>query len=587
MVTVNVQRATCNVVTCNVVEKRWEFAPREPALESRLARGLRVSPVTAQLLVARGVRDLVAGGAFLRPALDSLHDPKGLDNMPAAVARAEAALRANERIGVFGDYDVDGISASAILHNFFRLLGRDIHVRIPHRVTDGYGLSIAAVDEFAAAGVRLMITVDCGTANRVEIAHARARGIDTIVLDHHEPPAQLPDACAIVNTKLPGSTYPFRGLCSAGLAFKFAWALSGGLAQSMKHRADFHAFLLDAMGLVALGTVADVSPLVGENRVLVRYGLDALRGCGNPGLRALVEKARLEDRALDTEDISFRLAPRLNALGRLGTARDAFELLTTTDGARIAQILELLESSNRTRRDIEHRIFEEARARVDSERVIVVSDPGWHVGVVGIVAARLVDEFGRPAFVLAQEGDLARGSGRSVEGFALHEALASCRELLVSGGGHARAAGLSLRVSELDRFRERINAVAAETMPDGPPRPVLRIDDEVPLAHMTRAVVREAGMLAPYGEANPPPLFVASHVRVAGHPRLMGKKNAHLSFYASQDGGPALRAVAFDAGHLYDAVAGAQTLSLAFTPQVNGWGGREEVELLVQDVKLV
>ncbi len=569
------------------MEKRWEFAPREPALEARLARDLRLSPVTAQLLVARGIRDLVAARDFLRPSLDTLVDPLQLDGMRAAVARIEQALRANETVGIFGDYDVDGTTGTAILQKFFALLGKPVAIRIPHRVTDGYGLSVAAVERFAADGVKLLITIDCGTSNVREIERARELGVDVLVVDHHEPPPVLPPAAAILNPKLAGSRYPFRGLCSAGLAFKLAWALSNAAASTFKRRADFQAFLLDAMGYAALGTVADVSPLLGENRVFVRYGLDAIRACRSPGLRALVEKARLVDRPIDTEAIAFRLAPRLNALGRVGNAHDAFELLTTSDPTRIEQILDVLEASNRARKDIEDRIFEEARQRVNGEPVIVVADPSWHVGVVGIVAARLVDEFARPAFVLAQEGDVARGSGRSVDGFALHDALASCREILVSGGGHARAAGVTVRADQLGRFREAMASYAAPRLTPELCTPSLRIDDEVPLASMTRAVVREIGLLAPHGEANPPPAFVASHVRLAGEPRLMGRKNAHMAFHVAQDGGAGLRCVAFDGAAMLPSLREARTVSVAFTPQVNEWAGREEVELLVHDVKFV
>jgi single-stranded-DNA-specific exonuclease len=568
------------------VEKRWVFASREPALEARLARDLRVSAVTAQLLVARGVRDLTTARDFLRPALDTLPDPMAIDSMPRACERIERALRANERIAIHGDYDVDGMTGSAILWKYFALLGRKVDVHIPHRVRDGYGLSGASVERFAAEGVKLLITVDCGTNSAVEIARAAELGMDVIVVDHHEAPGALPPAAAIINPKAPGSTYPFRGLCSAGLAFKLTWALAGRGA-GVRRGDAFQQFLLDAMAYVALGTVADVSPLTGENRVFVRYGLDALRASRSPGLRALVEKARLEDRPLDAEAISFRLAPRLNALGRLGTAQDAFELLTTDDPARIAEITALLESSNRARRDIEDRIYEDACTRVNGEAVIVLSDPRWHVGVVGIVAARLVETFSRPAFVLSEEDGVARGSARSVDGFALHEAIAACREHVVTGGGHARAAGVTVRAEQVARFRDAVNTYAASRLPGEAPAPGLRVDDEVPLGAITRGTVREMGLLAPHGEGNPTPVLVASHVRPAGEPRLMGKRNTHLSFHVSQNGGAALRAVAFDGAAWLPRVRESKTVSLAFTPQINAWNGREEVELLVHDLKPV
>ena len=599
------------------------FARSDRDVSARLARGLNISPLTATLLVNRGVREPSEAKSFLAPDLSSLVDPLRFNDMGRAVDRLEAAVRRGEKVGIFGDYDVDGTSGTAILVKVFGLLGHTAGYRVPHRVTDGYGLNAAAVEAFAAEGAKVLITVDCGTNDVEEVALAVARGMDVIVVDHHEPasarrseataeteasrrcPAKGPceggapgelrrgkaagvaDAFAILNPKLPGSTYGFTGICSSGISFKLAWALADRMAA--RHRAGFDGFILDAMGLAALGTVADVCPLVGENRVFVRYGLDALRACRGRGLRALLELASLDGKPLETWDVSFKLAPRLNALGRLGTAMDCVDLLVSDDAARIDSILEILEKSNRSRKGIEDEMYEQACAQVEGEggpdAAIVVADERWHVGVVGIVAARLVDRYYRPAFVLAVENGTARGSARSIDGLALHEALSECGDLLLTHGGHAMAAGLSLKTDHLEAFRRKMTRLAGRTLSADHLQPRLDVDEEVAIGAVTRPIVRELARLAPHGPGNPTPLLVASHVRLAGEPRLMGRRNDHLSLYLQQNGA-SLRAVGFGMGALLDPIRKARTVSVAFTPQINAWQGNESVEMHLKDVKL-
>jgi single-stranded-DNA-specific exonuclease len=567
--------------------KRWVFARTDRAAGARLARALNISPLTATLLVNRGLSDPDEARRFLSPELSGLLDPLRFEDMGRAVDRLEAALRGGEKVGIFGDYDVDGASGTAILVKLFGLLEHPVTYRVPHRVRDGYGLNAAAVEAFAREGVRVLLTVDCGTRDLEELGLARSLGIDVIVLDHHEPGPELPPALALINPKRPGSPYGFTGICSSGIAFKLAWAL--GDRAAVRRRPGFDGFILDAMGLAALGTVADVCPLTGENRVFVRYGLDALRACRGRGLRALLGRAGLEGRALDTFDVSFKLAPRLNALGRLGSAMDCVELLVTDDAARVEAVLEVLERSNRDRKGIEDEIFEQACAQAEAaggagQPAVVVADERWHVGVVGIVAARLVDRYHRPAFVLAVDNGVARGSARSVEGWPLHEALAACGDLLLTHGGHAMAAGLSLRTENLEAFRRRILRRAERDLTPERLEPRLDVDDEVPLGAVTRPVVREIARLAPHGPGNPPPLLAAAHVRVAGEPRLMGRRNEHLSLYLAQDG-VSVRAVGFGMATLWDSLRRARTVSVAFTPEINSWQGTESVELRLRDVK--
>jgi single-stranded-DNA-specific exonuclease len=564
------------------------FAAPDKTASARLAHSLHVSDLTATLLINRGVLDPSDARGFLKPELSALINPDKFNDMPRAVDRLEAAVQAKETVAIFGDYDVDGTSGTAILLKLFGLLECPVKYRVPHRVTDGYGLNVAAVEAFAAEGAKLLITIDCGTNNVAEVAAARRLGMDVVILDHHEPGATLPDATAIINPKLRDSTYGFTGICSAGISFKVAWAVADRVGA--KRRPGFEGFILDAMGLAALGTIADVCPLIGENRIYVRYGLDALRACRGKGLRSLLELARLTDKVIEPVDVSFKLAPRLNALGRIGTAMDCVDLLVSDDQARIEEILSLLEKSNRHRKGIEDEIFEQAIAQVESEggpaSAVILADERWHVGVVGIVAARLVDRYYRPAFVMAiDENGVARGSARSIGGLELHTALEACTEHLLTHGGHAMAAGLSLRKENFDAFRKKMDRYISLQLTAENLTPKLVVDDEVRIGAVTRSVVRELERLAPHGPGNPVPLLVASHVKVAGEPRLMGKKNDHLSFYLQQEG-KSIRAVGFGMGELLEPLKKARSVSIAFTPQINSWQGNESVELHLKDLKI-
>jgi len=564
------------------------FAQADRTASARLAHSLHVSDLTATLLINRGVLDASDARGFLKPELSALINPDKFNDMPRAVDRLEAAVKAKETVAIFGDYDVDGTSGTAILIKLFTLLECPVRYRVPHRVTDGYGLNSAAVEAFATEGAKLLITIDCGTNNVAEVAAARRLGMDVVILDHHEPGATLPDATAIINPKLRDSTYGFTGICSAGISFKVAWAVADRVGA--KRRPGFEGFILDAMGLAALGTIADVCPLIGENRIYVRYGLDALRACKGKGLRSLLELARLEDKIIEPVDVSFKLAPRLNALGRIGTAMDCVDLLVSDDQARIEEILSLLEKSNRHRKGIEDEMFEQAIAQVESEggpaSAVILADERWHVGVVGIVAARLVDRYYRPSFVMAiDENGVARGSARSIGGLELHTALEACTEHLLTHGGHAMAAGLSLRKEKFDAFRKKMDRYISLQLTAENLTPKLVVDDEVQIGSVTRSVVRELERLAPHGPGNPVPLLVASHVKVAGEPRLMGKKNDHLSFYLQQEG-KSIRAVGFGMGELLEPLKKARSVSVAFTPQINSWQGNESVELHLKDLKI-
>jgi single-stranded-DNA-specific exonuclease len=572
----------------------WQVAADDPRLGAVLARGLGISLLLARLLVNRGVRDLPAGQRFLQPSLDGLHDPALLPGLPAAVDRLRRALRQGERIIIYGDYDVDGVTGTAILYRALRLLGAEAECYIPHRLEEGYGLCLGAVERLASGGAGVLLTVDCGTSDVEEVRRAQALGLDVIVTDHHEAPEVLPESLALVNPKVPGSAYPGREISGSGVAFKLAWALLQTLPESARRAPPVQDFLLEAMALVALGTVADVAPLVGENRVFAAYGLGAIRHCRNAGLRALLARSGVDDReAIQTSHLAFRLGPRLNAGGRLGSALPSLRLFLSDDPAEAESIADALDKANTDRQRVEARILEEARERIAAEfdlasdRALVLADERWHPGVIGIVASRLVEEFRRPVVLVALADGRGRGSGRSVAGFPLHEALARCRPLLGGCGGHAMAAGLEIDGGQVEAFRRRLLDLAAEAFPDALPVPVLAVDAEVTLDRLGVSVARELERLGPHGAGNTPPVLAVRGARIAGEPRRMGRDGSHISFLAHQNGA-SLRAVWWGAAdEMERRLNGARRCDIAFALSTNAWSGSETVELTVKDLKAV
>ena len=430
--------------------RSWRIPPHDRVVVGRISRELPCSPLLAAVLAARGIRSGVEAKTFLRADINDLHDPDLLPGVSDAADRIVAAVRAGRRITVYGDYDVDGVTATSILWYCLRLAGARVDYYIPCRMEEGYGLNQEALRQLQAEDPeRLIVTVDCGIASLVEAALARELGLELIVTDHHTFAAELPDAACLVHPRLPGGTYPFGDLCGAGVAFKLAWAVCKRLGEGGRATPAMREFLKSAVGLAALGTVADVVPLVGENRILVRYGLQALRELPITGVRTLLEIAGLQEKpALAAEDIGFGLAPRLNAAGRLGQARLAVELLTTDNPQRARQRAEHADELNKNRQTVERRMCRQARELVDEspawleQRTLVLAHAEWHVGVVGIVAGRIAEHYERPSIVIAldEQRQAGQGSGRSCNGFDLHAALTACGEHLEGFGGHKAAA---------------------------------------------------------------------------------------------------------------------------------------------------
>ena len=516
---------------------RWRFREVDRVGAAALESALGVGSVTARVLWARGFRDAPAARLFLNPSLADLHDPLRMLGMPEAVGRIRSAIAAGEKILIYGDYDVDGTTSVVVLKKAIELAGGGAMFHVPDRFKEGYGMRAEVVERASADGVSLIISVDTGIRAGEVVRRAAALGIDVIVTDHHLPEAELPPALAVLNPNQRGCQYPEKNLCGVGVAFK----LAQGLLQTLDWPAEKLARILKSfLKLVAIGTVADVVPLTGENRIIVRHGLEGLHVVKNAGLRALLRVAGLsEGVAPSAGQVSFQVAPRINAAGRMATATDVIELLLTTDDARAQALAEQLDALNtdrqRTEAEIVRSILEECiRVPVtESHAALVFDGAGWHRGVLGIVASRLVERFHRPAFVLGTtaEDGLAQGSGRSIAAFHLLEALEQMPELFTKFGGHFHAAGLTMPSNRVDEFRNRLNAYAATRLTADDFIPSLLVDTEVELQEVARQAM-EALSLHPFGIGNPRPLFMMRNVEIVGQPAWIKEK--HVRFHIRQ-----------------------------------------------------
>jgi len=572
------------------VAKVWQLLPHDAVAVERMSTALRMSPIAAQLLLNRGFADAEVAHRFLESHLTALHAPELLTGVLQAVDLLEIAIRDKKRICIYGDYDVDGISGTAILWNLFHLLDVPVEFHMPNRLEDGYGLRSSTLTQLAQQGTQVVVTVDCGITGIEEAATARRLGLQLVITDHHEYKDELPVADVLVHPGLPGGSYPFRGLSGAGVAFKLAWALCQRLSGSEKVLPKFREFLLDAVAHASLGLIADVVPLQDENRIFVKHGLNRLQTAPTVGLKALLESATLNSGSvLRAEDVAFKLAPRLNAAGRLGCARLVVELLTTTNAEKARDLAAYLDGQNKERQSLERRFTREARELFEAgdwqrQPAIVLHHAEWHAGVIGIVAGRLAEQFGRPALVICSRDNPASGSGRSIPGFALHQALQACAGDLISHGGHAAAAGFKISLDRIDAFRAKFCEYTATHFPQGmPPPPRLVLDAEVPLSALTFGLLQEIDRLEPYGAHNPRPRFLAGGLQIVGEPRRIGGGERHLSFRVRQ-AGTNVRAVAFGLGDRMEELlsAGGQCC-LAFTPRINEWNGMRNIELEVSD----
>lgn len=550
-----------------------------------------------RVLVARGIAD---AAAFLDPSLHQLHDPGLLPGIDRACGRMLAAARNREPIVVYGDYDVDGITATTILYRMLRALepGASVSAYVPHRLEEGYGLNPAAMAELASRGARVVVSVDCGITAHEPALAARAAGLDLIITDHHNPPAPgdpTPDAYAIVHPRLPGSAYPFGELCGAGVAYKIAWRLATMHEGSERVAGPIRTLLLDLLALAALGTVADVVPLIDENRVITRFGLSRCRTTEITGLTALIDAAGLSGEKIDAESVGFRLGPMLNASGRMGHAAEAVELFTTEDRARADEIARGLCRLNDERKRTEKRIFEQAAELAqaagmtgDDRRAIVLAHEDWHPGVVGIVCSRLVERFARPAILMQVQasgdgGSLCVGSGRSIDGFNLHGAVRACTDDLLTFGGHDMAVGLKLEAGRLDAFTERfLERVGGELEPADLVR-TARYDCDATLDELIPAAVARLERLAPFGRANPSVRLLVSGVRVDGRPAPFGKNGDHLGVRLRGVGpgtSASVRAIGWRWAEMLDRFTPGELIDVLVEPKVSGYSGKVEPVLV-------
>jgi len=556
------------------LKKRWKIAPVDQSAVDAMQSATDLSPAACRVLVARGINTAEGAQAFLADEIHGLHDPFLMKDMDKAVERVKQAIRSRERILIYGDYDADGISATALLMHNFDELGADLSYCVPDRLSEGYGLNRERIRSAHELDTRLIICVDNGISSHDDIAFAREMGIDVIVADHHEPPeGELPPAVAVLDPKRRDSTYPFRDLSAVGVAFKLYQGLTG-----------------EAKGfdLVALGTIADVVPLLGENRTLVRSGLEEINARRRTGIEQLIAVSGLGEKTLNAYNVAFQLAPRINAAGRVGSANVGVQLLLTNSVQTAAGIAKTLDSENKKRRDIEEQIIEQADAILSetfssSQRAIVLADERWHSGVIGIAASRLVDRYYRPTALIGLADNMGKGSARSIQGFDVHAALQSCHDLLETFGGHRMAAGFTIRAERIDQFRDRLYRLAAERIPEEKLVPELAVDAVVGLDEIDRVLVEQFERFRPFGAGNRRPVLVCKAVESVGTVEVL--KGDHVKFRVRQN--RVWRSViGFGMADHRDAIADCRTFDIAVTPQINSWRNRKQIQLILKDLKL-
>ncbi len=563
----------------------WQHLPCDDQETASLSAALNVHPTVARLLCLRGLSNPDAASRFLKPSLDHLHDPFLLTDLSRAVERIEQAVARKERIAIHGDYDVDGITSTVILRRALEMLGGDVVHFIPERIRDGYGLQAPAIDRLHAEGVRLIVSVDCGIRSTEAAQRARDLNVDLVITDHHEPEGTLPPALAVINPKRHDCAYPDKNLAGVGVALK--------LVQALCTRADRARWLPAFVKIAAIGTLADVVPLVGENRVIAKLGLASLSTSRHTvGLRALLEASGLMGKTIDSYQVAFMLAPRVNAAGRMSTPDIATRLLLATDeaaGDEARALAQQLNEENLRRQQEEADLVSQAKTAIETDpsigahNVLVVGGDGWHRGVIGIAASKLVDSYHKPAIVLSVDGDVAHGSCRSIPDFDMLDALERCSDLFLRFGGHRQAAGLTMEAARVPEFRARINRHADEVLEPDQLRPRLRIDGALNLRHITQDLVSGLDALAPFGLANPRPVFHAMPVEIVDGPRPL--KDKHLKMTFRQDG-RSFRAIAWRAAEraafLTENRGG---VNLAFSLEQNQFQGETYLELSVADVK--
>jgi len=573
--------------------KHWLFKGHDSAAIGELAQRANVETVVAQLLYSREITNRDAIQQFLEAKFSDLREPELLPGIVDASERIYSAVLAKTPITVYGDYDADGMTGTSILFSCLRLLGADVQYFVPNRLEDSYGLGCDSIAKLAQRGRKMLVSVDCGIGSTKEADYCRELGIELIITDHHRMGETLPLASAIVHPALPGHNYPFHGLCGAGVAFKLAWALCQHASQAKKVSIALRDFLLQATTLAAIGTVADVVPLIDENRLIVRHALKLMQEHAPLGLKALLKQTKLhEKKTLTAEDIAFTIAPRLNAAGRLGQAQLGIELLTTQDPKRAEILAEYMDRLNADRESLERSIVIAATKQakelydIENDSAFVLSAPGWHLGVIGVVASRLSEKFHRPVVIIGMDSigqKPATGSARSQGIIDLHATLEQCREHLLSCGGHAAAAGLRIEENKIASFRDAFCETVSNHLRGQKPVAQLLIDAETTLKQMNMNTVSMLEKLAPFGAGNPRPVLVASNVELAEDAKAMGAGDRHMTVRFTQYGS-VMRAVAFGQSDWIEPLNNHKgQIDIAFRPNINEYNGMKSVQLQLLD----
>ena len=564
---------------------KWDIFQCPIQLRDQLSAQLGVVPLIAQLLIKRGITTPEKAERFLSPSLRDLADPFLLKDMERAVERIVRAVRDEETILVYGDYDVDGMTSCALMVEFLGSLGVKTSYYIPHRLQEGYGLNSEAVKRIAGEGVNLLICVDCGVSDLEEIDLARQLGMDTIVVDHHEVPERLPDACAIINPMQPDCAYPFKGLAGVGVAFNFVMALRRRLRELEFWLKRPEPNLLRHLDLVALGTIADVAPLLDVNRICVKYGLKEVEHTDRPGLVALKKVSRLGAGDVSVGHVAFRLTPRLNAAGRMTDPSKGMELLLARDNYQARKIAEELDQANQQRQRTEEKTLREAKEMIVAQNLLkrksfVLSSDQWHPGVIGIVASRLTEEFCRPTILIAFDGDKGKGSARSIGQFHLYDGLKPCGEYLLGFGGHKYAAGITISREQIRTFDEAFEKVVQESLGNEDLSSSIAIDAEVDLAEITPQLMRDLSLFTPHGVSNPRPLFASRNQVAVNNVRPVGADSVKFDV---EEGGVTHETIGFGMVDLEQSLPSA--VKIAFHPRINDWDGSKKLQLELRAVE--
>jgi single-stranded-DNA-specific exonuclease len=566
-------------------DKVWKLIPGTPTAASKLARETGLTPLQAQLLINRGITERGEAESFLSPGLSQMLDPMLMEGMASGVQTILAAIEKQEKITIYGDYDADGLTATALLLNFFSDLGISVAPYVPNRLREGYGLNREAIRQISKAGTGLIITVDCGISAGKEIALAKELRLDAVVTDHHQVSGASRPDCPVINPHQPDCPFPFKDLAGVGLAFFLAVAVRAALRQKGWFNGRSEPDLREYLDLVALGTVADRVPLIGQNRMLVKGGLRRIPDSRWPGIRTMMDAAGVKPSAITSDDLAFRLGPRLNAPGRMGDSKTGLDILTVSETEAASALAQRLNIANSRRQDLEQNILDRSEDMIRRENLIadrrslLLWGENWHQGVLGIVASRLVDRYHRPSLVVGVREGVASGSGRSIDGFDLYKALNRLSPLFDKFGGHAHAAGFRLDEGNLEVLKRDLEALAAKELSDQDMVPAIRVDSHLYLKDVSRQTINDIAALSPFGERNPEPVFLARSLYVAGS-RVVGDR--HLKLRVRQ-GETILEAIGFGMGRCHS--LNGESVDMLFTPELNTWQGAETIQLKIVDLR--